>query len=58
VTNWGKATIGTIPLAILGGALWGAKGILIGIGIGSVIFGIVSTLWAFAVVNRLNRAAA
>jgi putative MATE family efflux protein len=58
VTNWGKATIGTIPLAILGGALWGAKGILIGIGIGSVIFGIVSTLWAFAVVNRLNRVAA
>jgi len=54
ITNWGKATLGTIPLAVIGAALWGAKGILIGIGIGSVVFGVVSTLWAFAVVNRLT----
>ena len=58
ITNWGKATIGTIPLALWGAALWGAQGILIGIGIGSVVFGIVSALWAFAVVYRLNRRAA
>jgi putative MATE family efflux protein len=58
VTNWGKATLGTIPLAIWGAALWGAKGILIGIGIGSVIFGVLSTLWAFGVVNRLNQGSA
>jgi putative MATE family efflux protein len=55
LTNWAKATIGTIPLAIWGAALWGPRGILLGIGIGSVIFGILSALWAFAVVNRLNR---
>src|SRR5688572_2698137 len=58
ITNWGKATIGTIPLAIWGAAFWGVHGILIGIGIGSVVFGIVSALWAFAVVHRLNRQAA
>lgn len=58
ITNWAKATIGTIPLALWGAALWGAHGILIGIGIGSVIFGVVSALWAFAVVDRLNRQAA
>jgi len=58
VTNWGKATLGTIPLAVWGAALWGAKGILIGIGIGSVIFGVLSTLWALGVVNRLNQGSA
>jgi putative MATE family efflux protein len=57
VTNWAKATAGTIPPALVGAAFWGAKGILIGIGAGSVIFGVVSALWAFAVVNRLNRVA-
>lgn len=58
LTNWGKATIGTIPLVVWGASLWGAEGILIGIGAGSVIFGVVSTIWAFAVVSRLNRGAA
>ena len=58
VTNWAKATIGTIPLALGGAALWGAHGILIGIGIGSVFFGILSALWAFDVVTRLERQAA
>jgi putative MATE family efflux protein len=58
ITNWAKATIGTIPLALWGAALWGAHGVLIGIGIGSVLFGIISALWAFAVVTRLDRQAA
>jgi MATE family, multidrug efflux pump len=58
ITNWGKATIGTVPLALWGAALWGAHGILVGIGIGSVIFGVISALWAFVVVDRLNRQAA
>jgi putative MATE family efflux protein len=57
MTNWAKATLGTIPLAIWGAELWGAKGILAGIGIGSVVFGVLSTLLAFAVVKRLDRRA-
>jgi len=55
ITNWAKATIGTIPLAYWGAIFWGAKGILVGIGIGSVVFGIISAAWAFAVVHQLNR---
>jgi putative MATE family efflux protein len=55
IANWAKATIGTIPLAYWGAMMWGPKGILAGIGVGSVVFGIISTAWAFAVVDRLSR---
>lgn len=54
--NWAKATIGTIPFAMVGAHYWGAKGIMSGIAIGSVIFGIVSVWWAFKIVNNLNKA--
>ena len=55
--NWGKATLGTIPLVHWGAAAWGAKGVLIGTGVGSILFGILSLLWAIVVVNRLARKA-
>jgi putative MATE family efflux protein len=54
LTNWGKATIGTIPFAMIGGALYGAEGILAGIAVGSVIFGIVSVALAFRIVGKLE----
>ena len=36
--NWGRQTLGTWPLAILGGAYFGAEGVLIGQAIGGVLF--------------------
>jgi putative MATE family efflux protein len=54
--NWGKATIGTIPFAIVGGHLYGPEGIMAGIAIGSIIFGIASVWWAFRIVSNLNKA--
>jgi putative MATE family efflux protein len=54
--NWGKATLGTIPFAMVGGHYYGPEGILAGIAVGSVIFGIASVWWAFRIVANLNRA--
>jgi putative MATE family efflux protein len=54
--NWGKATIGTIPFAIIGSHLYGPEGIMAGIAMGSVIFGIASVWWAFRIVSNLNKA--
>ena len=52
--NWAKATIGTIPFAIIGGTYYGPEGIMAGIAVGSVIFGIASVWWAFRIVKNLN----
>jgi putative MATE family efflux protein len=54
--NWGKATLGTIPFAMVGGHYFGVEGILAGIAFGTVIFGIASVWWAFRLVNSLSRA--
>lgn len=54
--NWGKATLGTIPFAMIGGKYWGPEGIMAGIAVGSVLFGIASVWWAFKLVNNLNAA--
>jgi putative MATE family efflux protein len=39
VVNWGRHTVGTIPLAIWLGGTWGAEGVLIGQALGGVVFG-------------------
>ncbi len=44
--NWGRHTLGTIPLVILGAWMFGAPGVLIGQAIGGVIFAGVA--WALA----------
>lgn len=36
--NWGRNTLGTWPLAVWAGTIWGAPGVLIGQAIGGVIF--------------------
>jgi putative MATE family efflux protein len=54
--NWGKATLGTIPFAMIGGKYWGPEGIMAGIALGSVLFGIAAVWWAFKLVNTLNTA--
>lgn len=36
--NWGRHTLGTVPLVLAGGAFFGAAGVLIGQALGGVIF--------------------
>jgi Na+-driven multidrug efflux pump len=50
--NWGKATLGTIPFALVGAKLGGPEGILAGTAIGAVIFGIASVAVAYRIVWR------
>ncbi|MEM7616037.1 MAG: MATE family efflux transporter, partial [Pseudomonadota bacterium] len=40
--NWGRNTVGTVPLVALGAALFGAPGVLIGQALGGVVFAALS----------------
>ncbi|MFT5004775.1 MAG: putative MATE family efflux protein [Paracoccaceae bacterium] len=50
--NWGRHTLGTIPLVIYGANTWGAQGVLIGQAIGGVIFGLIALAFSFYVLNK------
>lgn len=50
--NWGRHTVGTIPLVILGSALFGAQGVLIGQAVGGVLFGLVAWRLAIRVIAK------
>lgn len=50
--NWGRHTVGTIPLVMLGAALFGAPGVLIGQALGGVIFGLLAYALAQRVIAR------
>lgn len=56
VLNWARATLGTIPFAMLGawlgGPTHGAEGIIAGQSIGGIVFGIISVLICFKVIDR------
>ncbi|WP_232622769.1 MATE family efflux transporter [Pseudorhodobacter sp. MZDSW-24AT] len=54
--NWGRHTLGTVPFALWFSSLWGAQGVLIGQGLGGVIFGIVSLWLVFRVVDQQTAA--
>jgi putative MATE family efflux protein len=54
--NWTKATLGTVPFAMAGAHIAGPEGILAGIAVGSVIFGIASTWHSFRIVRSLKGA--
>jgi Na+-driven multidrug efflux pump len=55
--NWGRATLGMIPFAYFGAQVAGPKGALVGIGLGSVAFGIAAIITAFWTIRRLERQA-
>jgi len=40
--NWGRHTVGTVPLALWLGASWGAEGVLVGQALGGVVFGVLA----------------
>ncbi len=56
--NWARATLGMVPCALLGAALGGPEGALVGITLGSVPFGIAAIVTAFRAIRWLERAAA
>ncbi len=51
--NWGKATVGLIPLVYIGAKLYGPYGVLLGQALSSVMFGIAATATAFILVRRI-----
>jgi Na+-driven multidrug efflux pump len=53
VFNWAKATIGTIPFAIYGAEIAGPEGVMVGVAIGSIIFGVASVAWAYRIVAKV-----
>lgn len=53
--NWGRATLGTIPFVILGGQMAGARGVMLGQGIGGVVFGIAAVAVAYWIIERRGR---
>lgn len=54
ILNWGRATLGTVPPALLGAHLYGPKGVIAGVGLGSVIFGLAGITLAFRTVTTLE----
>ncbi|GJE28839.1 MATE family efflux transporter [Methylobacterium organophilum] len=52
--NWGRATIGTMPPALIGAAWFGPEGVIAGTGFGSLAFGLTALVLAFRTVARLE----
>jgi putative MATE family efflux protein len=52
--NWGRHTLGTIPLVIAFSAWLGAPGVLIGQAVGGVIFGVFSMILAARVMRGIG----
>lgn len=55
--NWGRATLGIIPFAIIGAKMWGFKGVIASVIVGSAIFGIAGVLVAFRAVRKMEEKA-
>ncbi len=54
--NWGRATLGTIPPGLIGASLYGPRGVVAGMGLGSLLFGVLGFLLARRTVDRLEGA--
>ena len=53
--NFARVLLGTIPAVYFGAQWYGARGVLLGEALGSVIFGLLAMIGAFVVVRRLER---
>lgn len=51
VVNWGRHTVGTIPLALWLGQYWGAEGVLVGQALGGVVFGLAAAWLALVAIR-------
>ncbi len=56
--NWGRATLGTIPFALIGAHYLGALGAMFGVLVAAIVFGAFASLSAFGVLNRIAEAKA
>jgi putative MATE family efflux protein len=56
--NWGRSTLGIIPFVWVGAQLYGAKGVLMGWGLGAIVFGLAAAIVAFRVVRKIGTTAA
>jgi MATE family, multidrug efflux pump len=52
--NWGRASLGVVPFALLGASMGGPRGALAGMAVGSVAFGVAAILTAFWTIGRLE----
>jgi putative MATE family efflux protein len=52
VINWGRNTVGTIPLVIVMSGWWGADGVLIGQALGGVLFAALAHVVAMRVMRQ------
>lgn len=52
--NWGRATLGTIPFTWVGGALYGANGVLAGQAIGGVLFAVAAQIICWRTLGKLK----
>jgi len=57
IMNFGKATLGTIPFVYYGAEFYGAFGIMLFEAIGAIVFGLIASILAFSVVNKLEKSA-
>jgi putative MATE family efflux protein len=53
--NWGRATLGTIPFALVGAHFGGPEGAFAGWGLGASFFGVAAIWTAFWTIRRLER---
>jgi putative MATE family efflux protein len=53
--NWGKATLGTIPLAWAGARIGGPEGALLGQGAGAILFGVAAVWMAYRIVGQMAK---
>jgi putative MATE family efflux protein len=56
--NWGRATIGTLPMVWLGAHFGGAIGALYGVAAGGALFGVAALVVAFRMLDTLETAPA
>jgi putative MATE family efflux protein len=54
LTNFCKATIGTIPFVYFGAQWFGASGVILGQALGAVCIGLVSIIWVLRTVKKLS----
>lgn len=52
--NWGRATLGTVPLTALGASMGGVEGAMIGLIIGSFVFGLAAVIVVFRAIRGLE----
>jgi len=53
--NWAKATVGTVPFALAGAHFGGPEGVLVGVTLGAIFFGVAGILTAFWTIRQLER---